>query len=93
MYVCLFQQQKQNVIFLQERLQEAKSEYAEALQNLEHISEELHEKRKLKAVLRYPRQPGVGAESENSKCVSVTEMNLGNFQNLPLTLLPLKNVR
>lgn len=71
--------QKRNVIFLQEKLQEAKSNYSGALKNLERISEELHEKRKLKAVLQYPREPGVGAESENSKCDAASEMNLGSL--------------
>lgn len=73
------EQQKQNVISLQKRLQEAKTEYSSALKNLEQISEELHEKRKLKALLQYPREPGVGAESETSKCLSISEMNLGSL--------------
>lgn len=80
--IISFQQQKQNVISLQKRLQEAKTEYSSALKNLERISEELHEKRKLKALLQYPREPGVGAESETSKCLSISEMNLGNFSSI-----------
>lgn len=41
-----------------------KQKYKLALNNLEHISEEVHARRKNKIVLP-PRTPGVGAEAES----------------------------
>ena len=54
--------QKQRVETLQQNVAAAKASYAATLQNLESISEQIHEKR---AALM-PREPGVGAEKNSS---------------------------
>ena len=74
----IFQQQKQNVTDLQTAIKQAKSKYAKSLRNLEDISSAIHEARRNKLLLMYPRQPGVGAESD-SLCSSSSEMTLGKF--------------
>lgn len=50
--------QKVRVENLQRAVMMSKQSYSESLQNLESISEEIHQKRKL----LQPREPGVGAE-------------------------------
>lgn len=61
-YKALFENElkllKERVQCLQKSVLEAKERYAQALRNLERISEEIHEKRK-----EGPREPGVGAET------------------------------
>ncbi|KAH9520366.1 hypothetical protein Btru_060600 [Bulinus truncatus] len=59
------QQLKQTVEDLQRAMKSAKQKYAAALKRLEQISDSIHEKRKLKYLLMYPREPGVGAEESN----------------------------
>ena len=70
------QQQKQNVEDLQAAVSNAKVKYREAMSNLETISEEIHESRKLPLP---PREPGVGCESDEE---FPTEINLGEHQLL-----------
>lgn len=65
------QQQKQNVEDLQQAVSNAKAKYREAMSNLEGISEEIHESRKLPLP---PREPGVGCESDDE---FPSEINLG----------------
>ncbi|XP_033761452.1 SH3 domain-binding protein 5-like [Pecten maximus] len=65
------QQQKQNVLDLQQAIKGYKVKYAESLRTLEQISESIHESRRQNLILMFPRQPGVGAESANvSPCIS-----------------------
>ncbi|XP_060081808.1 SH3 domain-binding protein 5-like [Ylistrum balloti] len=65
------QQQKQNVLDLQQAIKGYKLKYAESLRTLEQISESIHESRRQNLILMFPRQPGVGAESANvSPCIS-----------------------
>ncbi|KAK0048559.1 SH3 domain-binding protein 5-like isoform X1 [Biomphalaria pfeifferi] len=59
-------QLKQTVEDLQQALKSAKQKYAGALKRLEQISDSIHERRKLKYILMYPREPGVGAEESNA---------------------------
>ncbi|KAK3104640.1 hypothetical protein FSP39_006861 [Pinctada imbricata] len=59
------QQLKQNVSDLQTAIKIAKSRYSSTLKTLESISEEIHESRREKLLLMFPRQPGVGAESDS----------------------------
>ncbi|KAK7109481.1 serine-rich adhesin for platelets-like [Littorina saxatilis] len=68
------QQQKQNVWDLQQAISTRKARYAEALRNLEAVSTEIHESRRSrqKMLLQYPREPGVGAESD-SLCSSISD--------------------
>lgn len=51
---------KERVQGLQKAVVEAKKRYTQALRNLEVISEQIHQKRKLRTM--QPREPGVGAE-------------------------------
>nr|KAG5714353.1 hypothetical protein BaRGS_018570 [Batillaria attramentaria] len=69
------QQQKQNVSDLQQAIAISKTRYANALHNLESISEEIHESRRSKLLLMFPREPGVGAESD-SVGSSISEANI-----------------
>lgn len=71
-------QQKQNVTDLQTAIKQAKSKYAKSLRKLEDISSAIHEARRNKLLLMYPRQPGVGAESD-SLCSSSSEMTLDSL--------------
>ncbi|XP_052093725.1 SH3 domain-binding protein 5-like [Mytilus californianus] len=59
------QQQKQNVTDLQSAIKQAKGKYAKSLRKLEEISLAIHESRRNKLLLMYPRQPGVGAECDS----------------------------
>ena len=74
----IFQQQKQNVTDLQTAIKLVKSKYAKSLRKLEDISLAIHEARRNKLLLLYPRQPGVGAESD-SLCSSMSELTLGKL--------------
>lgn len=74
----IFQHQKQNVTDLQTAIKLAKSKYAKSLRKLEDISLAIHEARRNKLLLLYPRQPGVGAESD-SLCSSLSEVTLGKL--------------
>ena len=76
-----FQQQKQNVSDLQQAIASAKRKYADALSRLENISEEIHESRRQKILLMFPREPGVGADSD-SLCSSLSESCIGEQQLL-----------
>lgn len=71
------QHQKQNVTDLHTAIKDAKIRYSKALGNLEKISEEIHQSRREKIMLMFPRQPGVGAESGSSLASAVPEINLG----------------
>ena len=55
-----------------------KTRYAEALRLLEGVSMEIHECRRSrqKLMLQFPREPGVGAESD-SLCSSISDVNIG----------------
>ena len=53
---------KDDIKKLEEELQESKSQYSQALKNLENISEEIHEKRAQILTKSLKREPGVGAE-------------------------------
>lgn len=68
------QQQKQNVEDLQQAVGVAKNNYRHAMSNLEKISEEIHEMRKLPILP--PREPGVGCDSEE---LFPLEINLGRY--------------
>ncbi|XP_056007323.1 SH3 domain-binding protein 5-like [Ostrea edulis] len=70
------QHQKQNVTDLHTAIKDAKIRYTKALGNLEKISEEIHQSRREKIMLMFPRQPGVGAESGSSLASAVPEINL-----------------
>ncbi|XP_062588425.1 SH3 domain-binding protein 5-like [Saccostrea cucullata] len=78
------QHQKQNVTDLQSAIKETKSKYSSALNNLERISEEIHQSRRDKIMLMFPRQPGVGAESGSSLASAVPDIDLDEaaFENL-----------
>ncbi|RUS79404.1 hypothetical protein EGW08_012817 [Elysia chlorotica] len=56
------QQVKQSIQDLQQAMVAAKARYSGALRRLETISDCIHEQRRQKLVLMYPREPGVGAE-------------------------------
>lgn len=47
----------------QAKLSQAKNEYKTALKNLEMISDEIHERRRMSII--GPRRPGVGAEGDS----------------------------
>lgn len=90
------QHQKQNVTDLQAAIKDRKAKYAQALENLEKISEEIHQLRRDKIMLMFPRQPGVGAESGSSLASIVPELNFGKifFDMFYFTfILPLWNNR
>lgn len=77
--MCIFsatQQLKQNVWDLQQAIVIRKGRYAEALHRLESISEEIHESRRNKLLLMFPREPGVGAECDGVGS-SVSDINIG----------------
>ncbi|XP_041367649.1 SH3 domain-binding protein 5-like [Gigantopelta aegis] len=76
-------QQKQNVSDLQQAITSTKRKYADALSRLEKISEEIHESRRQTILLMFPREPGVGADSD-SLCSSITESGIekGLFPSL-----------
>ncbi|XP_061193654.1 SH3 domain-binding protein 5-like [Saccostrea echinata] len=78
------QHQKQNVTDLQAAIKETKTKYSSALNNLEKISEEIHQSRREKIMLMFPRQPGVGAESGSSLASAVPDIDLDEaaFENL-----------
>lgn len=69
------QQQKQNVLDLQQAIKGYKAKYAESLRTLEQISESIHESRRQNLILMFPRQPGVGAESANVS-PNISELSL-----------------
>lgn len=69
------QQLKQNVWDLQQAIGSSKARYASALHALETISEEIHESRRNKLLLMFPREPGVGAESD-SVGSSISDANI-----------------
>lgn len=71
------QHQKQNVTDLQSAIKDTKAKYSNALRNLEKISEEIHQSRRDKIMLMFPRQPGVGAESGSSLASMVPDFSLG----------------
>jgi len=73
-YYFLFQQQKRNVTDLQQAIKEYKAKHAGSLKELEGISEAIHQTRRQKLLLMYPRQPGVGAESDCSVTSSMSEL-------------------
>lgn len=60
---------KERVQGLQKAVVHAKQRYAQSLRNLEIISEQIHQKRKL-----LPREPGVGAEN-----LDLSTLSLGKF--------------
>ncbi|CAL1545364.1 unnamed protein product, partial [Lymnaea stagnalis] len=66
------QQVKQSVEDLQQAMKSAKQRYSGALKRLEQISECIHEMRRKKLLLMYPREPGVGAE----EAYNVNEYNM-----------------
>lgn len=61
---------------LQSAIRQAKVKYSKSLHKLEEISLAIHESRRQKLMLMYPRQPGVGAEYD-SLSLSVSELTLG----------------
>jgi hypothetical protein len=71
------QHQKQNVTDLQTAIKDTKIRYSRALSCLEKISEEIHQSRREKIMLMFPRQPGVGAESGSSLASAVPDLNIG----------------
>lgn len=76
------QQQKQNVTDLQSAIKETKVKYSQSLKTLEEISMSIHEARRNKIMLMFPRQPGVGAESDHeSSTSSLSELNLDSVEN------------
>ena len=76
--VWALQQLKQNVWDLQQAISTRKARYAEALRRLEALSAEIHESRRSrqKLMLQFPREPGVGAESD-SLGSSISDSNIG----------------
>ncbi|KAF6018585.1 SH3BP5 [Bugula neritina] len=74
------QQQKQNVEDLQQAVGVAKNNYRHAMSNLEKISEEIHEMRKLPILP--PREPGVGCDSEE---LFPLEINLEKHLNFDVS--------
>ena len=72
------QQLKQNVTDLQVAIKTSKVKYSVTLKNLEVISEEIHESRRDKILLMFPRQPGVGAERDSISS-TMSELNLGTY--------------
>lgn len=62
-------QNKQNIDDLQQAIRARKLQYQEALNTLQAVSMEIHESRAArrfrKKMLRYPREPGVGAEMDS----------------------------
>ncbi|XP_076465510.1 uncharacterized protein LOC143297181 [Babylonia areolata] len=71
------QQLKQNVWDLQHAIGIRKTRYADALRCLEAVSTEIHESRRSrkKMLLQYPREPGVGAETD-SLGSSISDANI-----------------
>ncbi|XP_046340845.2 SH3 domain-binding protein 5-like isoform X1 [Haliotis rufescens] len=69
------QQQKQNIDDLQNAIRSSKVKYSDSLRHLEGISEEIHESRRQKILLMFPREPGVGADDE-SLGSSISEQNI-----------------
>ncbi|XP_005106123.2 SH3 domain-binding protein 5 [Aplysia californica] len=59
------QQLKQTLEDLQQAMRSAKRRYSVSLHHLEAISNHIHERRRQKLLLLYPREPGVGAEEEH----------------------------
>ncbi|XP_021358139.1 SH3 domain-binding protein 5-like [Mizuhopecten yessoensis] len=74
------QQQKQNVLDLQQAIKGYKVKYADTLRTLEQISESIHESRRQNLILMFPRQPGVGAESTNVS-PSLSELTLEKLED------------
>ncbi|XP_037532696.1 SH3 domain-binding protein 5b [Nematolebias whitei] len=62
-YYLQLENLKKNVDERQAKLSQAKSEYKTALKNLEMISDEIHERRRMSII--GPRRPGVGAEGDS----------------------------
>lgn len=59
--------QKQRIETLKQDIIKAKNFYSQTLKNLEHISNEIHQKRGTKPeddILKHPREPGVGAPQQ-----------------------------
>lgn len=76
------QQQKQNVTDLQSAIKETKLKYSLSLKTLEEISMSIHEARRNKIMLMFPRQPGVGAESDHgSSTSSLSELVLDSVED------------
>ncbi|XP_046565336.1 SH3 domain-binding protein 5-like isoform X1 [Haliotis rubra] len=69
------QQQKQNIDDLQNAIRSSKARYSDSLRHLEGISEEIHESRRQKILLMFPREPGVGADDE-SLGSSISDQNI-----------------
>ncbi|XP_013877071.1 SH3 domain-binding protein 5b [Austrofundulus limnaeus] len=61
-YYLQLENLKKNVDERQAKLSQAKGEYKTALKNLEMISDEIHERRRIS--IMGPRRPGVGAEGD-----------------------------
>lgn len=59
----MLEEQKKKVHQLEENVTKVKMSYADALHNLEEISDEIHHKRKSKEIQNQERGEGVGAES------------------------------
>lgn len=76
------QHQKQNVTDLQSAIKDTKAKYSNALRNLEKISEEIHQSRRDKIMLMFPRQPGVGAESGSSLASMVPDFSLEELESV-----------
>ena len=71
------QQERQSVEDLQRALTASKERYTGALHNLEHISEEIHRRRRKARVPLPPRTPGVGAEMCNEDEKDLPSISLG----------------
>ena len=72
-------------------LQSAKVRYRAALSTLEAISEEVHLKRRMAAMLP-PRTPGVGAENLSDVGSDLPSINLGRPEGLSELSLIIKKI-
>lgn len=73
-YYLQLEQLKRRVDERQAKLTQAKAEYRSALRNLETISDEIHERRRLSAI--GPRGRGVGAEDDGATSDDITNFKM-----------------
>ncbi|XP_682769.5 SH3 domain-binding protein 5 [Danio rerio] len=73
-YYLQLEQLKRRVDERQAKLTQAKAEYRSALRNLETISDEIHERRRLSAI--GPRGRGVGAEDDGATIDDITNFKM-----------------
>lgn len=73
-YYLQLEQLKRRVDERQAKLTQAKAEYRSALRNLETISDEIHERRRLSSI--GPRGRGVGAEDDGASSDDITNFKM-----------------